>query len=369
MAKKNVLICIPSYTFGGAETHSRYTALSIKKDSNYEVFFLAFGRNDGFEIILQNDGFKTLHYKIKPLDTINSLQKILEVFKLFLFLRAYQFKYIFSGTKNENLLMGLIWKILGVKKFYWHQWGIDKNKNIGFIEKMVIKLKPNYVANSQACLENISTRHNIKNKSSIQIIHNTFKSELLSIEKKETSKIFTILMIANFFPEKDHKTLLRAIKIFETKYPDAEIKLEFLGVAPGNSIAKDESKALAFDLNINTPIHFKGKTDNIIPFLKQADIGILSTSSEGFSNSILEYMAAGIAVIATEIPSNLEALGENNKEWLFPVGDEKKCFELIEKLYLNQNLRIELGKNNRKYAQANYTFENYSKKILDLLID
>ena len=78
-------------------------------------------------------------------------------------------------------------------------------------------------------------------------------------------------------------------------------------------------------------------------------------------------MAAGLPVIATDISSNREALGKNNNEWLFAVGDEKKCFELIEKLYLNKSLLNILGKQNRDFVSTHFSNQFYKKNISELI--
>ena len=56
LKKKKVLICIPSYTFGGAEMHSLYTAKALKTKNELEIYFLAFGRIDTFKEKIENEG-------------------------------------------------------------------------------------------------------------------------------------------------------------------------------------------------------------------------------------------------------------------------------------------------------------------------
>ncbi len=57
---KNILICIPSYTHGGAEIHSLYTAKALQEVEGVKVFFLAFGRVDTFQDKLKDEGFAVI---------------------------------------------------------------------------------------------------------------------------------------------------------------------------------------------------------------------------------------------------------------------------------------------------------------------
>ncbi len=208
--KKNILIAIPSYTNGGAEKHSYYTALALNQNE-YNIFFIAFGKNDGLKEKLQNNGFETLHFPLNDFFGLPIHLKIYQLFRLIVLLRRFKFETIFSCTNQTNIVMGIIWKFLKVKKMYWHQWGVDDNYNLGFWEKIAIRNKPEYVANSQACLEYIQKKHVISNFKKCHLIHNTFDEKLLinnSVVKED--KQFNLIMIANYYPEKDHQTLIEA---------------------------------------------------------------------------------------------------------------------------------------------------------------
>ena len=365
-SKIKVLICIPSYTFGGSEIHSLNTARAIQKNTNYDVYFLAFGRIDTFKAKLEEEGFKTIHFSLNGFLDLGFLKKCIQLVKLFLFLRPYKFKYIFSGTEQCNLLMGLTWKLLRADKLFWHQWGIDKRINLSFWEKIVIKTKPCYIANSEACKNNIVQRHGIKVHNSVRVIHNTFDESILNCSLTSSTNTFNIAMLANFFDEKDHNTVLKALNIFLKKYSDSSIIVYFAGRDNGSNLLL-KSKEVAFDLNLCGHVVFEGLVENTSKFLSKMNVAILSTKSEGLSNALLEYSAIGLPVIATNISQNIEALGDKNTEWLFPVGDEYTCFELIEKFYLDRSLIESVGNKNKIFVAENFSNNLYESKILELI--
>ena len=364
MRFQNILICIPSYTYGGAEIHSLNTTKALQNEEGVQVYFLAFGRKDNFQEKLENEGFKTLHFPLSDFLSLSIFQKIFTLFKLVFFLKNYKFHSIFSGTEQCNLMMGLVWRWIGSKCFFWHQWGIDPRKNCGFWERLVIKSRPKYIANSEVCKRNIAERHGIKEISDIQIIHNTFNEELLNVSKIQNKGSFRIAMVANFFDEKDHITVLDALRLFRDKYPDSGLKVLFAGRNNGSQLVY-QAKAKAFDLDLHSMVEFVGQIENISKFLSTVDIGLLSTKSEGLSNALLEYMAAGLLVIATDISQNREALNLDNL--FFPVGDAQACFELFEYCYLNQHLIQEIGESNRNYVIEHFSNSVYKTKILNLV--
>lgn len=361
---QNMLICIPSYTYGGAEIHSFNTAKALQKKEGVQIYFLAFGRKDTFQEKLEKEGFKTLHFPLSDFLSLSIIQKIATLFRLIFFLKKYKFHSIFSGTEQCNLLMGLVWKFSGAKHFFWHQWGIDPRNKCGFWEKLVLKSQPTYIANSEACKMNIAARHGLNDRSKIHIIHNTFNEEILNVQVRKKDKCMRIGMVANFFEEKDHITVLKALRLFVEKYPEADLKVLFAGRTNGSQLLF-QAKAKAFDLNLYPFVEFVGLVPTISEFLSAIDIGLLSTKSEGLSNALLEYMAAGLPVIATDISQNREALSSENK--FFPVGDEKACFELFEYFYLNQHVIQKIGESNRKYVKEHFSNSVYQNKILELI--
>jgi glycosyltransferase involved in cell wall biosynthesis len=366
MAKKtyeNILICIPSYTHGGAEIHSLYTAKALQKREGVKVFFLAFGRVDTFQNKLKEEGFETIYFPISNFLNLTIFKKIIILFRLIKLLRQFKFSTVFSGTEQCNLLMGLVWRFIGSKIFFWHQWGIDNRKSFGFWEKLAVKFKPTYIANSSVCSQNIANRHQL-DISTIKVIHNTFNEKLLEVKSSNLTDELKIVMVANFFEEKDHVIVIESIRLFVNKHIDSKIKVYFVGRSNGGRLMKN-AKALAFDLNLNKHVEFLGLVDDVADFLSRMDVGLLSTRSEGLSNSLLEYMAVGLPVIATDIAQNREALGPGNK--FFEVGNTQQLMGLFEEFYFERDTLKVIGTSNKEYVKQHFSNEKYNQKILHLI--
>ena len=63
--------------------------------------------------------------------------------------------------------------------------------------------------------------------------------------------------------------------------------------------------------------------NNTNKFLQKADIGVLCSKEEGFSNSILEYMAPSLPVIATDVGGNTGAVKNNHNGFIIPLNCKK----------------------------------------------
>ena len=85
-----------------------------------------------------------------------------------------------------------------------------------------------------------------------------------------------------------------------------------------------------------------GPREDVRPYLRAFDVGVLPSLSEGFSNSILEYMAMGLPVVATDVGGNPEAL-EAGAGLLVPVGDETALADALDRLLSRPLERMNMG--------------------------
>jgi glycosyltransferase involved in cell wall biosynthesis len=249
---------------------------------------------------------------------------------------------------------------------YWNQRSVDSISQPIFWERLSKIIKVNYIANSFASAESISKKHSVSTND-IQVIYNVMD---LSSSKiiNQVKKTIDIIMVANFFEEKDHFTLISAFQKLVSQHSSLDLKLHFVGAAPGGSDRMIEAKALAFDLGLSERVIFHGLVIDVKMILTQMDIGVLSTYSEGFSNAIMEFMEAGLPVVASAIESNLEALTDLNKEFLFEIENVNELANKLELFILDENLRKEIGMKNSEIAQNSFHVRNLDEALRQLFI-
>jgi glycosyltransferase involved in cell wall biosynthesis len=124
-------------------------------------------------------------------------------------------------------------------------------------------------------------------------------------------------------PQKDYPTLLRA---FARVVRQRASRLLILG--EGDERAALE--ALALSLGIRNDVHFLGYVENPLPIMRRAQVFALTSTEEGFGNVLVEALAAGAAVVATDCPHGpREILRDEEFGRLVDVGDVAALTEMI----------------------------------------
>ncbi len=109
-------------------------------------------------------------------------------------------------------------------------------------------------------------------------------------------------------------------------------------------------------IGISKHIHFVGSVNNPHAYIAIFDIAVLTSDSEGFSNSVIEYMAHGLPVVASNIGGNTEIIKSNCNGLLFQPGDTAQLSEQIVSLLENPGMRELMG-NNARSVCINFFWE------------
>jgi glycosyltransferase involved in cell wall biosynthesis len=174
-----------------------------------------------------------------------------------------------------------------------------------------------------------------------------------------------LVYVANLHHPKNHLMLIKAMASVVSQEPKTQLIL--VGGNPDSGYEKMLLSAIRkFNLE-NSVIYFGERTD-IGGILKQCDIGILCSLSEGFPLVLLEYAAAGLAVIATRVGQCEEILENGESGVLVPPGDSEalaKAILTILKEPANQHI---LGKRLSQYVNKAYNPEEIIEKISSIYI-
>ena len=141
---------------------------------------------------------------------------------------------------------------------------------------------------------------------------------------------------------KDHPTFLRAAKLVHESVPDAAF------IIAGEGELLDATRELARSLGIADRTFFIGRCEDVGSVLSISDVCVLSSSSEGFSNAILEYMAAGRPVVATNVGGAREAIVHGETGYLVPAGDHDQMAGHIIRLLLDPENARSMGASGRR---------------------
>lgn len=166
---------------------------------------------------------------------------------------------------------------------------------------------------------------------------------------KDSQKV--IICLANLIKYKGHRDFLYAIKEINRLN---NTHFWFVGEDRG---IRSELESLARQLDIEHRIEFLGTRLDIPELLAASDISVLASHEEGFSNVILESMAAGLPVVATDVGGNGEAVVNGVTGWLVPPKNSgvlaKKIIDLLE----NPDRAKKMGEQGRARVKAHFSVE------------
>lgn len=138
-----------------------------------------------------------------------------------------------------------------------------------------------------------------------------------------------ICAVANAEPKKCLNILIQAYALVCQQHPDTNLWIV------GEGKQEPELVNLAESLKIANRVHFWGRRYDVPAILRYATMGVLSSRIEGCANALLEYMAAGLPVVATRVGGNPELVLEGETGLLVPFGNPQALADAI--LYLLQH--------------------------------
>lgn len=176
-------------------------------------------------------------------------------------------------------------------------------------------------------------------------------NELRKAKKREELNLykddFIIIMLAELNQNKNQIQLIKALELLKNKYPNVKA----LCVGEGNNLQelKEEVKNRGIEENIK----FLGFRRDVNELINIADIGILLSYREGLPRNIMELMANGKKVIATNIRGNRDLVCNENVGTLVEVGDYEVTAKTIEKYYLQNNKDFVISQEIKDYNLEN----------------
>lgn len=156
--------------------------------------------------------------------------------------------------------------------------------------------------------------------------------------------------VANINPVKGYEYLLRAV----AKAVDTAPRFKFLIVGDVPTSQKEYFKRLlelVKSLKIEDQVLFLGRMDNIAEILAVSDFFVLSSIAEGTPISIIEAMAMGKPIIATDVGAINEQVIHGRNGFLVPPASWEKLGDKIIEMVLNEDLRNSMGRESIKLVK------------------
>lgn len=137
----------------------------------------------------------------------------------------------------------------------------------------------------------------------------------------------------------------------------------------GDGQAKNDLESLATTLNLNSRVHFVNwlVREHLLGHYHSADIFVFPSRAEGMPNVLLEAMASGLPVIATQIAGNEELVQDGETGLLIPVEDVDALSQALSRLIADPALRRRMGAAGRARVERDYSWRHVAKSYLHLI--
>ena len=361
MTQKKLIIFMPSIEGGGVE-----------KNLFIIANFLAQKINGLFLITASYNFKKRFNHRIK---IILPKHKIWENFGrkykyLICLLILFKFLIVNKNTTvlafQANLYCIILCKLLSVKIIVRSNSapeGWSNNLIKKYLYKLLINQADKVIVNSYDFKKNMKKKFNVNST----VIYNPLnKSEIIKKSKKIQNKVFPknclkIINIGRFVDQKDQLTLLRSLNLIKNK-------INFFAIIMGRGILHKKLLSYVNQNNLSDNVKFINYKENPYPYIKQAEIFILSSKYEGLPNVLLEAITLKKFVISTNCPVGPREILMNGKAGsLFPVGNFRK---LAYKILSYQTNKINKKKIVKKAYKNLYRFDfkKNLNKYLNLII-
>jgi glycosyltransferase involved in cell wall biosynthesis len=144
-------------------------------------------------------------------------------------------------------------------------------------------------------------------------------------------------MVANLRPVKDPQLFVEAARLLAARYPDLEFRVA------GEGELRPRLKRLITEQRLQNRFQLLGRVSDIPAFLSDVDFAVLCSRSEGCSNALLEYMAAGRAIVATAVGGTLQLIEDGVHGLLVPPGDAEQLASALGRLLPDPALAADLA--------------------------
>jgi len=351
MKGRRVLFVLGNLELGGAERQALTLARYLVEHEQADVEVWGFDHAGPVADICEEHG---IAWRVVPVE----LRKVARL------LRQTHPDIILPYTLIPNVVCGLVWQRTGARLCVWNQrdegiFDLDIKR-----QHRAAQQTPLFISNSHAGASYLVEKLNI-DPAKVRVIPNGIEVAQPQLDRRawrehleidETS--FVACMVANVHANKDHETLLKAWRIV------VDHKRDVVLVLAGRHYGAYESLVeLINQLGIAGNVCFAGQVSDVAGLLSAVDLGVFSSRSEGCPNGVLECMAAGLAIVGTDI----EGIRETGIQFLAPPADAERFAQIVLELADDPHLRATTGAANRSRIKERYNAQRMCEDTVALL--
>lgn len=366
LSNLKIIFFLGNFELGGAERQAILLARYLREQAGADVQVWALGPPGRTSELC--DGYN-LPWRGIPFDYndnfIGTAQRMLGLARL---LRKASPDVIIPYTWFPNVLCGLLWRFVGSRVCIWNQ----RDSGISLdparaAHRLAVKLTPFFISNSTHAATFLIDRFRV-DQQRLAVIPNGVRldpprntriawRERLGAEEND----FVGCMVANFSKLKDHATAVRAWRVVVDQLAICRQRA-MLVLAGRDDGTVNSISELIRELDLGRSVCILDSVDDVAGLLASSDIGVHCSEHEGCPNSVLEEMAAGLPVVASDNSGVRMALGERSEAFLARYQDSEGIAQRILEFVMDSNYRAIVGKNNRQRILKHYSVETMCRE-------
>lgn len=358
MTKLRVLQLLDSFNQGGSERQAVQLARLLHESGAYDVRVASLSDQGSLRADVEALGITEI--PVFPLTSFYDANFVVQLTRFVRYLRQNQISVIQSSDFYTNIFGMLAATLAGVPaRIAARREGAERSGFNRSIERSAYRLAQVVIANcetvrNELIAEGVPERKIITSYNGLDLSKfkpsQASRAELLaSFGMQAAANRRLVVIVANLRPVKDHATFLRAAQRVKAAVPDAAFCLA------GEGELLEPLRQQAAQLGLADDVFFTGRCARVAELLSVCDIGVLSSVSEGFSNAIIEYMAAGLPVVVTDVGGAREAVIEAETGFVVPSGDDGLMAARIIELLSDSARARSMGDMARRMVESRFS--------------
>jgi glycosyltransferase involved in cell wall biosynthesis len=361
LSKPSVLQIVHGFIEGGSERQMIQMVTLLHESGDYRVHVASLSTGGVLRPLIERLQIPIIDL---PLTSFYDANMLRQTRRFVSYLKEHQIKIVHSHDFYSNIfgMTGAALARVGGRIASKRETTGTRTRAQSTVERNAFKLARAIVANATAVKEQLVGEGVRSEKISViyngidltRFSQNGTRDEALDRLNLESIRGRpTITMVANFeYRVKDYPMLLRTAQRVTREVPEA------IFVIAGDGILREETEKLAVEMGLKQSCLFIGRCASVPDLLAASDICVLSSQAEGFSNSILEYMAAGRAVVATNVGGASEAIVEGETGHLVDAGNDQAMAQRIVSLLRDPERRANMGLKGRRVVEERFSCES-----------
>jgi len=237
---------------------------------------------------------------------------------------------------------------------------------LGALRRMAIRRATYYQATSSEIARLLEQHGFAKDKiinlpNAVDLARFNYEEMLEANESATGEKPLTGVFVGRLVPEKSLDVLLSAWG--QAFPPDAPVRLVIVGDGPLRESLEEQVTGIKREHQVE----FVGRSENVPQYLATADFGLLPSTFEGLSNTLLEYLSSGLPVVGSRISGTEDFVVAGENGWLFEAGSVDALTECLKQVrVIDDRQRREMGRASRKRVTEQASIDSVVGRLLGL---